>query len=95
MTFIRALLTNRLAAIVAAAVVLGQVSLVLHDVVVQHELETACEVCVVKDRLADAVIADSVSPAVLFAAILLPAVAFYSVFARRVATARPRGPPIL
>lgn len=83
------------AAAALLAVVLGQFSLLLHDVLIDHEADSVCELCAGHDRLADGTV-DVISGAFAFVA---PAAAFLSVATpssvRSVAVFRPRGPPLV
>ena len=95
MRFFGTTLSKKLAATLAVALLLGQFALVLHDAVAQHDLDTACEICVVKDRHTDFVSADMAVP--VFLSITVTLCLFSTVIPafRRVQAARSRGPPIL
>jgi len=95
MQILGATLSKKLAATLAVAVLLGQFALVLHDAVAQHELDTSCEICVIKDRHADFMGAGVAIPAFISIA---AAICFFSAAVpafRRIQAAHPRGPPTL
>ena len=86
---------HRLVAIAAVAIMFGQLAVVLHDALAHHGEETACEVCIVKDRIADGVVAHVATPVALFAVFLTCSLAAQLIAARRIQAVRPRGPPVL
>ncbi len=95
MRFFKTMRIKKLAAVAALAVLLGQFALVLHDAVAQHDLHAACEVCIVKDKLADSVVSFIASPVFFATIVLVCGFALQPLLARPVQAARPRGPPVL
>jgi len=95
MRFFGSTLGKKVAVILAAAVLLGQFALVLHDVVAQHELDTACEICVVKDRHTDFISAEIEVPVFLSITVAICIFSMAVPVFCRIQTARPGGPPIL
>jgi len=95
MRFFKVMRIRKLAAVAALAVLLGQFALILHDAVAQHDVNAACEICIVKDKLADSVVSFFASPVFFATIVLVGGLAFQPLLARRVQAARPRGPPVL
>ena len=93
MTFVT--LRKNLTIIAAISVLFGQFALVLHDVVIPHELASSCEVCIFNDRFTDTVFGENSSFAFLSAAVLFCGFAFEVFPPRRFQLAQPRSPPVL
>jgi hypothetical protein len=88
-------MVRKLSAFLALIVLLGQLSIILHEVADPHDVGAACEVCIIQDRLANA--SGSSSATFAFIAIALSVFLFIAapVLARPVLIALPRGPPTL
>ncbi|MEC9375192.1 MAG: hypothetical protein VYA80_02330 [Pseudomonadota bacterium] len=88
-------LRKNIKVIAAITVLFGQFALVLHDVVIPHELASSCEVCVFNDRFTDTVFGENSSFAFLSVGVLFCVFAFQVFPLRRFKIAQPRSPPVL
>ena len=88
-------MVRKLSAFLALIVLLGQLSIILHEVADPHDVGAACEVCTIQDRLANAF--GSSITSFTFIAVALSVCLFIAapVLVRRVLIALPRGPPTL
>ena len=85
---------RNVAAAALVAIVIGQFSLLLHDVLIDHEAGSACELCSGHDRMADGAVDAGSGPVAFVSQIVAPLSRVTSPLFRSVAVVQPRGPPL-